>query len=88
MLEHSAQVEEPWIQTLIWIDDDLVKTPLTKPATESGEMTNRKVIENFETIPGSTNTPPSDLRFRSYDHRNVGEGSVLDRPNRLDNFGL
>jgi hypothetical protein len=29
---------------------------------------NMKVVDNFETFPDSTNMPPSDQWFRSYDH--------------------
>jgi hypothetical protein len=43
-------------------------TLLTENGAESGNMHNMKVIENFETFPESTNMPPSDQQFRSYDH--------------------
>jgi hypothetical protein len=51
-------------------------------------MPNVKVIENFETFSESTNTLSSNQRFRSYGHWKVGEGSVFDRSNCLDKFGL
>jgi hypothetical protein len=35
-------------------------------------MHNMRVIENFEPFPESTNTPPSNQRFRSYDHCKLG----------------
>jgi hypothetical protein len=41
------------------------KTPLTSHGAESGEMSNVKVIGNFEAFLESTNTPSSDQRFRS-----------------------
>jgi hypothetical protein len=41
---------------------------LTEIGTESGKVHNRKVIENFETLPESINTPSSDQRFMSYGH--------------------
>jgi hypothetical protein len=36
------------------------KTPLIEYGAESGEMSNVKVIENFDTFPESINTPSSN----------------------------
>jgi hypothetical protein len=49
-----------------------------------------KMIGNFETIAESTNTPPYDQRFRSYDHCKLGVliESFIDRSNCLDIFEL
>jgi hypothetical protein len=44
------------------------KTPLIGYGAESGEMSNVKVIENFETFLERTNTSSSDQWFRSYGH--------------------
>jgi hypothetical protein len=64
------------------------KTPLIEYGAESGEMSNVKVIYNFETFPESTNMPSYNQRFRSYGHWKLEEASVLDRSGRLDKLGL
>jgi hypothetical protein len=68
-------------KTLTWI------LFLTKIATESGQVHNMKVIENFETFLGSTNLPSYDQRFRCYSHWNLEIVLVRDRSNYLANFG-
>jgi hypothetical protein len=57
---------------------------------ESGSMHRMKVIDNFEAFPESTNTPPFDQQFRSYDHCKLGccWKSVLDRLSYLDTSRL
>jgi hypothetical protein len=41
---------------------------LTETGAESGETHNMKVIEDFETFPEITNTPPIRPTVQSYDH--------------------
>jgi hypothetical protein len=57
------------------------KTPLTGRGAESGEISNVKVIANFETFLESINMPSSDQWFRNYGHWKLGKVSVLDRSN-------
>jgi hypothetical protein len=64
------------------------KTPLIEYGTESGEMSNVKLIDNFETVPESTNMPSCDQRFKSYGHCKLEDVSILDRSNCPDKFGL
>jgi hypothetical protein len=48
------------------------KTPLIGYGADSGERSNVKVIENFETFLESTNMPLSDQRFRNYGNWKLG----------------
>jgi hypothetical protein len=64
------------------------KTLLIGYGAESWEMTNVKVIENFDTFPESTNMPSYDRRFWSYSHWNLREVLVLDRSNGLVKFEI
>jgi hypothetical protein len=66
------------------------KILLTEFGAESGEMHNIKVIDNFETLSESINTPSYDQRFRSYDHYKLSaaENLFLDRSSYLNKFGL
>jgi hypothetical protein len=51
-------------------------------------MSNVKLIDNFETVPESTNMPSCDQRFKSYGHCKLEDVSILDRSNCPDKFGL
>jgi hypothetical protein len=48
------------------------KTLLTEFGAESGETNNTKVVENFDILPESIDTPSHDQQFRSYDLYKLG----------------
>jgi hypothetical protein len=65
------------------IDSDLDwqwsrKTLLTEFSTESGEMNNIKVVDNFDIFPESIDLPSYDQRIRSYDLCKLG--ALLEFP--------
>jgi hypothetical protein len=69
----SAGLPKFWVDQIFDLDwQRSRKILLIEYGAESGEMSNVKVIDNFENSPESTNTLSSDQRLGSYGPWNLG----------------